>query len=319
VNIPFTEMDRAYIPLRGYQFALWDFGYQFEKSGIADQRKSMIIEAGLNHFFGDPAYLNADHFKAAGVRAKDKTMGSMLAYFSSPDTMLRKLFARISQFQNLLAASLILLLSQLRSRRNGMILIAYLASICFFAAFMKLERHLIVPITLCLMLAMSSQNKLINPRNSPLRLILILPWFVTFFMDFSQRKSENHNMQNRLESLQQIPENTLIYFDLYTLVKTHICLFSKPEPIQKWRSFDNAFVFLYPDWRTQFQLASANWDFYQLTTKLKSRPESVYIFHRGKQQFFSRYAEEMYNEKLHWNQISNWSEMSTGVYELQSK
>lgn len=316
VNFPFTEMDKKYIPIRGYQFALWDFGYSFEQNKPADLQSAMIVEAGMNHFFADPEKINALRLKMAGLIPKDKTISSAAAYLSEPGVMMLKIKTRFLQFKWLLLASFILLAAWSIVQSNYSVLFIFILSVCFFAAFMKLERHLIVPICLCCMIAIGGIKAIHNKFKYIIIAFMSIPWLLVFIADYCQRNQEAEWMESKIADWNQESKEYRLYMDLYTQVKTHIRLFSEPEPIGRWKCFDNAFLFLYPSWQASFGLNHEHWNFKDVVSILKSDLNARFLFHEGKAKFFEQYSYIMYSEKIKWSNLVVWEETSTGLYQI---
>ena len=316
VNWPFTPMDKDYLPLRGYQFALWDFGYEFEQNNSSGLTSGMLVEAGMKHFFADPENINAKKLNEAGVRPKDKTLSSATAYWAEPAILLLKLKTRILQFKWLLLTSLLLLLGWGVSQRNLKMLFIFAISICFFAAFMKLERHLIIPVTICCMLATGDIKIIHSQLKNTIIALMTLPWMLIFITDYNQRYTEAQHMESSLQEWRNYNEDLSLYVDLYTQVKTHIRLFSDPEPVKKWKSFDNAFLFLYPSWQKYMGLQRSEWNFGDILNILNSEAGARFIFHRGKADFFERYAYVMYSKNIKWEMLAFNKKTSTGLYRI---
>lgn len=321
LNYPWTDADRYYLTIRPYQFTLWDFHQDSDAFCIRNRQDSVALMAASNHFLADTAMINKKRFDAMCVKPKDKRLRDWLNYLDKDKKEITRRLAGL--FSSYLWVLLFPLGVSVVIYQREKVLVPFLSmlfAVGYFACvmtglaiFMKTERHVMMPllqgvIILCLFFWRKNSRNLFTVRTGFILWLLLAGVLLIRLSEKLQlRKDEWKQMNALFREINQLPEGSIVCFDLYTFVKTHPALFRDiflKKSIVPY-SFDNGFMFLAPSMRQQALHLFQSTDFgFLYATRFKAGDRPVFfVFSRDRYKIFESMASAFYHTELHFETI----------------
>lgn len=320
LNIPFTEQDKIYISFRPYQFTLWDFKQDPATFLLKNSSDSIILIASENHYISDISKINSSFFEKIHLRAKDKKLTSISAYFENPSFLIKKGLSELNSSKyyliSLLAFALAIGLAVSRhepiqqSRNNGLVIFCSIFLVLFFGFFMKLERHLVFPLITGAVLYLIASHRPIERIRSWVFVLVTLTSLLLLVNICEEYHFYRSNAAVNDELCKDVNvrfPGSIIYIDLYTMVSLHERLFEKETfPYYRAVSFDNGMISYYPEWAQKMERLGQPTSMSALAKAFSSDPnKSIFIFNKGREHLFEKYFLLVYGEKIVFEEISS--------------
>jgi hypothetical protein len=336
LNVPWTSEDELYLKIRPYQFTLWDFKEADNTYCAENSKDSTILFAAQNSFMADTKNMNADFFKKNCVIAKDKTLFSLQNYFRDSSQLVSKFSIGLSLQLHKYWSAFFFLLTVLvasaipRNERKTifvplLIFSSYaLILIISIAALMKTEDHVMLPLISTVWFAVIF---LFFRKNQNAYLVACCFLFFEIFSLISlydkihQRELESNQMAVLEKEIELLPQNSIVCFDLYTLVKLHSKLFSK-DRIQRTiepYSFDNGFIYLCESWKAKTKKLFGSGDLEKVFNSnfVATNRDVYFVFMENRNKLFERYSRDVFRHELKFHSLPEFNSAATyRIYKL---
>jgi hypothetical protein len=311
----FSEEDRLYKAFRPYQFTLWDFKQDLSTLKLNDNKDSIIFQAAQNHFISDLSQINAAFFKKIGLHRKDKTVSSVFEYFENPSFVGTKIISQVKKakyyllavfaFAVSILASILMSGFSTRQEKKAPIFVfgICLLLLAFLCVFMKLERHVVLPLLMgCALYLIISFPEIKIER--PLQMVIVSVGSILLtanvFTQYEFRKATNRLSSTLCLDINHRFPDSIIFVDLYTMVTLHGKLFEKESfPYDRAVSFDNAIIAYYPEWKDKMRALNQPDNIGAMANRFTHNTgKTIFIFNKGREHLFEKYFDLVYSKKV---------------------